>query len=71
MKNHQSWDIISAVILDLILFTLFQGWGKCKNSDPNSNDVSTFQQTSEEKPSEVNTGGLSTKCLFYISTRNN
>ena len=42
LKDHQSWDIISAAILDLILFTLFQGWEKRKYGHPKNNDVSIF-----------------------------
>lgn len=41
-KNHQSWEIIVAVIHDLILFTLFQEWGKHKNSDLKNNDENIF-----------------------------
>ena len=31
--NHHSWEITSGVMRDLILFTLFQGWGERKKND--------------------------------------
>ena len=48
-KNHQSREIISVVISDLILFAFFQSWGKRKNSDPKYNDKSSFLQNSCSK----------------------